>query len=165
MAIRSSSRVPQTRRLSTFFCSRLKKLSIAALRAIQKFITGLYVQSSGLNTNLYKSAFTNQIITANGASINNPPLTIQGLQDAFKVLARMLDADGQPIVLSGSLYLWYGPALIAAGAIVGLRVTASMLASAIALVIFVGPAAMDATWTNPAGQVVAAVTGPGRPST
>lgn len=90
-----------------------KKFNIAALRAIQKFITGLYVQSTGLNTNLYKSAFTNQIITANGAATNNPALSIQGLQDAFKVLARMLDADGQPIVLSGSLYLWYGPALIA----------------------------------------------------
>ena len=90
-----------------------KKLNIAAQRAIQKFITGLYVQSTGLNTNLYKTAYTNQIITANGASINNPALSIQGIQDAFKVLARMLDADGQPIVLTGALYLWYGPALIA----------------------------------------------------
>lgn len=91
-----------------------KKFNIAALRAIQKFITGLYVQSSGLNTSLYNATFKNIINVANGASINNPSMTIQGLQDAFKVLARMLDADGQPIVLSGALYLWYGPALIAA---------------------------------------------------
>ena len=90
-----------------------KKLNIAALRAIQQFITGLYVSASGLNTNLYKAGFTNQITIANGAASNNPALSIQGLQDAFKVLAKMLDADGQPIVLNGSLYLWYGPALVA----------------------------------------------------
>lgn len=90
-----------------------KKLTIAANRAIQQFITGLYVQASGLNVNLYKSAFTNQITTANGAASNNPALSIQGIQDAFKVLAKMKDADNQPIVLNGSLYLWYGPALIA----------------------------------------------------
>jgi hypothetical protein len=90
-----------------------KKLAIAANRAIQKFITGLYVQSSGLNTNLYKAGYTNLITTAYGAASNNPALSIQGIQDAFKVLAKMLDADGQPIVLMGSLYLWYGPANIA----------------------------------------------------
>jgi hypothetical protein len=90
-----------------------KKLSIRAQRAIHKFITGLYVQSNGLNTSLYKAGFTNLITTTYGADTNNPALSIQGLQDAFKVLARMLDADGQPIVLTGQLYLWHGPALIA----------------------------------------------------
>lgn len=90
-----------------------KKMAIQANRAIQQFITGLYVQSSGLNTGLYKAGFTNQIITTNGAASNNPALSIQGIQDAFKVLAKMKDADGYPIVLTGSLYLWYGPALIA----------------------------------------------------
>jgi hypothetical protein len=90
-----------------------KKMAIQGIRAIQQFITGLYVQSSGLNTSLYKASFTNQITIANGAASNNPALSIQGIQDAFKVLAKMKDADGYPIVLMGSLYLWYGPALIA----------------------------------------------------
>jgi hypothetical protein len=90
-----------------------KKMAIQGIRAIQQFITGLYVQSSGLNTSLYKAGFTNQITTANGAASNNPALSIQGIQDAFKVLAKMKDADGYPIVLMGQLYLWYGPALVA----------------------------------------------------
>lgn len=90
-----------------------KKMQIQATRAITQFITGLYVQSSGLNTSLYKAAFTNQILIANGAASNNPAMSIQGIQDAFKVLAKMKDADGYPIVLTGQLYLWYGPALTA----------------------------------------------------
>jgi uncharacterized oligopeptide transporter (OPT) family protein len=55
----------------------------------------------------------------------------------------------------------YSPGLIAAGALVGLRVTASMAASGLALVFVIGPAAMDARWTTPAGAVVAAAKGPG----
>lgn len=90
-----------------------KKMAIQGIRAIQQFITGLYVQSSGLNTSLYKASFTNIINIANGAASNNPALSIQGIQDAFKVLAKMKDADGYPITLMGQLYLWYGPALVA----------------------------------------------------
>ncbi len=90
-----------------------KKMAIQGIRAIQQFITGLYVQSSGLNTSLYKASFTNQITIANGAASNNPAMSIQGIQDAFKVLAKMKDADGYPITLMGQLYLWYGPALVA----------------------------------------------------
>lgn len=88
-----------------------RKLQIAATRAIHKYITGLYVQSNGLNTSLYSATYTNLITTTYGASSNNPKLSIQGIQDAFKVLAKMLDADKQPIVFGGTLYLWYGPAL------------------------------------------------------
>lgn len=90
-----------------------QKFSIQANRAIHQYITGLYMQSNGLNAALYKAAYTNLITTAYGAASNNPPLSIQGVQDAFKVLAKMLDADGQPIVFGGTLYLWYGPALVA----------------------------------------------------
>lgn len=90
-----------------------RKLAIAGNRAIHQFITGLYVDANGPHANLYKTAYANKIITANGASVNNPPLSIQGIQDAFKVLARMRDPDGQPIILTGKLWLWYGPALVA----------------------------------------------------
>lgn len=89
------------------------RLTIGANRGIELFMTGLYVDANGPNANLYTTAFLNQIITANGAATNNPPLDVQGLQDAFKVLARMVDADGYPIILSGKMYLWYGPAYTA----------------------------------------------------
>lgn len=90
-----------------------KRLNIGAQRGIELAMTGLYVDASGPNAKLYKTAFTNQIITANGAATNNPALDAQGLQDAFKVFARMLDPDGYPIILSGRMNLWYGPALVA----------------------------------------------------
>lgn len=71
-------------------------------------------------------------------------------------------AGGKTAPLSAwNVKLDYGPALIAAGALVGLRVTASMVGGGLLLVLFIGPAAIEATWTNPAGAVVAAAKGPG----
>lgn len=90
-----------------------ERLSIGARRGIDMFITQLYLQAAGLNTNMYTAGFHNIINQTNGAASDNPPLSIQGLQDAFKVLAKQLDADGYPIVLSGRMILWYGPALTA----------------------------------------------------
>lgn len=55
----------------------------------------------------------------------------------------------------------WGPALIAAGALVGLRITVSMIAGGLLLALFIGPAALDYRWTNVAGDVVAAAKGPG----
>ena len=89
------------------------RLVIGANRGIEMFLTGLYIDASGPNANLYNSGFGNIINTANGAASTNPPLSIQGLQDAFKILAGMRDADGYPIILAGKMYLWYGPALVA----------------------------------------------------
>jgi uncharacterized oligopeptide transporter (OPT) family protein len=51
--------------------------------------------------------------------------------------------------------------LVAAGAIVGLRTTLSMLAGGAILVFGIGPYALHAQWTNAAGHVVTAVTRPG----
>src|SRR5579884_1027675 len=51
--------------------------------------------------------------------------------------------------------------LVGAGAIVGLRTTLSMLAGGLVLVFAIGPTALDWTWTNVAGQLVAAAAGPG----
>lgn len=90
-----------------------QRLAIAGRRAIMKFRTGLYMDANGPNVNLYKAAFTNLITTTYGAASNNPPLSIQGLQDGFKVIAKMLDPTGDPIVFTGQLYLWFGPALVA----------------------------------------------------
>jgi uncharacterized oligopeptide transporter (OPT) family protein len=54
----------------------------------------------------------------------------------------------------------YGPALIAAGMLVGLRVTASMIVGGLVQVLVLGPAGLDASWTNAAGKVVTAVSKP-----
>lgn len=90
-----------------------QRLAIAGNRAIMKFITSLYMDANGPNALLYNSTFTNIINTANGAATSNPGLSIQGIQDGFKVLAKMLDPTGDPIVFTGQLYLWHGPALVA----------------------------------------------------
>jgi uncharacterized oligopeptide transporter (OPT) family protein len=51
--------------------------------------------------------------------------------------------------------------VIGAGAIVGLRTSASLVAGGLLLAFFVGPHAMESTWVNPMGDLVAAVTKPG----
>jgi hypothetical protein len=87
------------------------RLAIVANRGIHQFITKFFFSSTGLNANLFKAGFTNLITTTYGAASNNPPLSQQGLQDAFKVLAAMLDSSGQPILMSGKPMLVYGPSL------------------------------------------------------
>jgi OPT family oligopeptide transporter len=51
-------------------------------------------------------------------------------------------------------------ALVAAGALIGLRVTLSMMAGAIVLSFFIAPAALQSEWTNAAGKVVMAASKP-----
>ena len=50
--------------------------------------------------------------------------------------------------------------LVAAGAIIGLRATVSMMIGAIALTWFVSPVALGAEWHNTAGALVTAATKP-----
>ena len=72
-----------------------------------------------------------------------------------------ITAAGKKAALSAwNVKLDYGPALIAAGALVGLRVTASMVAGGLFLVLVLGPAAMETTWTSPSGVLLAAAKGP-----
>ena len=56
----------------------------------------------------------------------------------------------------------HNPVMIAAGVIVGLRVTVYMMLGALCLVYVVGPMGYDAVWTNPAGEEIRAVTAPWR---
>jgi uncharacterized oligopeptide transporter (OPT) family protein len=51
--------------------------------------------------------------------------------------------------------------LVAAGAIVGVRTTLSMVAGGLVLVLLIGPVALGAEWMNPSGHLVTAVTRPG----
>lgn len=87
------------------------RLARGARRTKHKFITGLYSSATGPNTSLFKTAFANQIITANGASSNNPALSVTALNDAMTVFMRQVDANGDPIEIAGKMFLVVGPAL------------------------------------------------------
>ncbi len=93
------------------FNDLVQRLTSSWNLTVWKAITSLYVDTNGPNALLYNSGFANLIITANGASVNNPPLDFQGLIDADTVLNKMLNPDGQPFTHMGTKYLWYGPAL------------------------------------------------------
>ncbi|UQA57356.1 OPT family oligopeptide transporter [Polyangium aurulentum] len=56
----------------------------------------------------------------------------------------------------------HGVVLIAAGALVGLRVTLSMVAGGLFVALVLGPIGMETTWVNPLGVTVAAVSRPAR---
>jgi len=90
------------------------RLAMSATRGIHQFITEQFFDTSGPSSTLYTSAYRNIINITNGASVNNPDLSAQGVSDALKVLAGMLDANGQPIMVGGKTYLCYGPAYTAA---------------------------------------------------
>jgi hypothetical protein len=91
-----------------------QRLAIEGNRGTSKFITQQFFDVNGPSATLYTSAYGNQIITANGASSSNPELNAQGLSDAFKIAAGMLDDTGNPILITGKMYLVYGPAYVAA---------------------------------------------------
>jgi uncharacterized oligopeptide transporter (OPT) family protein len=69
-------------------------------------------------------------------------------------------AGKRPLLSDFNVKLDHGVALVAAGAIIGLRTTLSMMAGAIILVWLVAPEALTASWTNAAGHVVTAATKP-----
>ena len=75
------------------------RFGIAARRSEEFFATGLFMDVNGPNAAFFNTANKNQVTIANGATTNNPALSIQGLQDAFTVLGNQRDADGQPILI------------------------------------------------------------------
>ena len=91
-----------------------KRLAIKGNRGIAKFITQQYADANGPNTStpsanpLFQSGYNNRITTANGASSNNPRMSIQALVDGYNILAGQTDATGDPIMLGGPMYLVYG---------------------------------------------------------
>ena len=90
-----------------------KRLAASGNQGISKFITTMYVDANGPNALLYTTGYGNKIVTANGAASNNPAMSIQGFQDAIKILAGMRDSGGNPILMTGRLRCWYGPSLVA----------------------------------------------------
>ena len=82
-----------------------RRLAIEGNRGTAKFVSGFFWDINGPNANLYTSGantYGNIINIANGASVNNPPLDAQGLQDAFTVLMNMKDDTGNPIMVGTS---------------------------------------------------------------
>lgn len=61
-----------------------------------------------------------------------------------------------------NVVLDHGVALVAAGALVGIRITASMLVGGVLLIVILAPMGLDASWVNPLGQTMVAVTAPGK---
>ena len=89
-----------------------QRLATKGNRGIAKFITGLFFDVNGPNTSntLFQAGYHNQLLIANGATTDNPRLSIQGLADAFNILAGQLDSTGDPILMGGPAYLTYGSA-------------------------------------------------------
>lgn len=87
-----------------------QRFAKAAARSEERFATELFVDANGPHASLYTAGFANIINTTNGASDDNPPLSISGLQDALIVLAGQTDADGEPIVFD-VVHLVVPPAL------------------------------------------------------
>lgn len=77
-----------------------QRLAISARNTEEKFATSLFADASGPHASLYTSGNKNQVIVANGAATANPPLSIAALQDAMTVLSKMVDSDGNPIVIT-----------------------------------------------------------------
>jgi uncharacterized oligopeptide transporter (OPT) family protein len=78
--------------------------------------------------------------------------------------SRMVDGKDVPFVSSDwTMVLDHNPVMIAAGMIVGLRVTVYMLLSALALIFVLGPEAYGAEWVSQAtGLVMRAASHPGK---
>lgn len=68
------------------------RLARGARRSESKFATGLFVDANGPHASLYTSGFGNIVE-------DNPELSIDGLQEAFFTLAKMVDTNGEPIVV------------------------------------------------------------------
>jgi hypothetical protein len=82
----------------------------AARRSEEKFATQLFVDASGPHASFYTTGNKNRVHTENGAPSNNPTLSIAALQAAFLVLSKMVDEQGEPIVID-TVQLVVPPAL------------------------------------------------------
>ncbi len=86
------------------------RMARGAVRAEEKFATGLIADANGPHATMFSVGNKNQIVVANGSLAANPALSITGLQNAMTVLARQVDKDGEPIAI-GAVVLVVPPAL------------------------------------------------------
>lgn len=68
------------------------RLGRAARRTEEKFVTQLFVDTSGPHASFYTTGNKNKVT-------GNPVLSIAALQTAFQTLAAQTDADGEPILI------------------------------------------------------------------
>lgn len=70
----------------------------AAVNTEEKEAASLFFNSSGFLTSIFTAGNKNIINTTNGASATNPALAgLSALKDAYIVLSKQVDADGNPI--------------------------------------------------------------------
>lgn len=82
----------------------------SARRTESRAVTELFIGTAGPHTGLYNAGAKNQVIKANGASADNPPMSLTGIQDALLVLSNQKDEAGEPILLE-MVHLVVPPAL------------------------------------------------------
>jgi hypothetical protein len=78
------------------------RLARGARRTEERFATQLFVDANGPHASLYTSGNKNLINATNSGTpytAVNPPFSIAGLQQGFAVMSKMLDANGEPIVI------------------------------------------------------------------
>lgn len=109
----------------------------SARRTEEYLATTLFVDANGPLAGFYNTANKNRVHSENGASSNNPILSIQALQDAMLVFDSMVDFDGEPIVVE-AVHLVVPP---------GLRVIAQNILNSTDLWLN-----LNATATSPAQQ-------------
>lgn len=74
----------------------------AARRSEERFVTTLYAGASGPLNTVYTVGNKNIVNATNagaGFTAINPPLSVNALQQALVVLAKMVDADSEPIMI------------------------------------------------------------------
>lgn len=76
------------------------QLGQQAVRSVDYLTTTLFAGPTGPLSTIYNADNANIINTDNGALDDNPPLSIDGLQDAWTVLGNAKDAKGNPIVIT-----------------------------------------------------------------
>jgi hypothetical protein len=67
-------------------------------RRTEDVIATRLISTDAQKTAIFTSGNANQVTTGNGAAVSNPALSVAGIQDAMKVISRLTDSDGMPIV-------------------------------------------------------------------
>lgn len=84
------------------FNSTPARMGRAARRTEDKLATSLYATDAA-KAAMFTTNNKNKVVTANGAATNNPVFGVAGLKGALAVMAKQLDADGQPIDLTAAV--------------------------------------------------------------
>jgi Mu-like prophage major head subunit gpT len=74
-------------------------------RRTQDFIaTAFYAEAAGPKTTIYNAGNRNLVNTTNGAAVNNAPLTLESLEDAWMIMRNQRDpVNNQPIIITAAV--------------------------------------------------------------